>query len=288
LNGAGLPEEICYLVMEFVEGVSLRQLLNQQKLSPEQALLIVPQICAALEYAHGKGLVHRDIKPENILLTTDSQVKITDFGLARMVHGDGEVARQTLTHTNILMGTPDYMAPEQREKAKSVDHRADIYSLGVIFYEMLTGELPLGRFPVPSKKVSVDVRLDEVILKSLEKEPNMRYQRASHVSKDVADIQNFAPRARQTTVLPDESAVAHEPTLMTLPPEVLQLKDGRRVELSGRGVRVIDSAAPGTAQPAPPFRDGSATYTLALLAMLLALVPFLGVLAMLLGMLFSR
>ncbi|HYF48042.1 MAG TPA: serine/threonine-protein kinase [Planctomycetota bacterium] len=186
--------DICFLVMEFVEGVSLRHLLNNQKLSPDQALAIVPQICAALEYAHGKGVVHRDIKPENILLTPDGTAKITDFGLARIVHGEGERGRQTLTHSNVLMGTPDYMAPEQREKAKAVDHRADIFSLGVIFYEMLTGELPIGRFAAPSKKVQVDVRLDEVILKSLEKEPDLRYQRASHVSQDVSRISQIGTK----------------------------------------------------------------------------------------------
>jgi len=182
----GISGEVCYLVMERVEGVSLRRLLEGGKLAPEQALAIVPQICAALEYAHAKGIVHRDIKPENILVSTDGHVKITDFGLARILHGEGPAGRENLTRTNVLMGTPDYMAPEQRERAKSVDHRADIYSLGVVFYEMLTGELPLGRFPPPSRMVRVDVRLDEVVLKALEKEPDLRYQRASHLSQAVS------------------------------------------------------------------------------------------------------
>jgi serine/threonine-protein kinase len=88
------------------------------------------------------------------------------------------------------MGTPDYMALEQRERAKSVDHRADIFSVGVVFYEMLTGELPLGRFPPPSRKVEIDVRLDEVVLKALEKEPEQRYQRASHLSQAVNGFRN--------------------------------------------------------------------------------------------------
>ncbi len=186
----GISGEVCFLVMEFVEGVPLRRLLEGSKLPPEQALAIVPQICAALEYAHGKGVVHRDIKPENIMVTTEGSVKITDFGLARIVRGESPEALKRLTRTNVLMGTPDYMAPEQREKAKEVDHRADIYSLGVIFYEMLTGELPLGRFPAPSKKVAVDVRLDEVVFKALEKEPELRYQRASHMHRDVTEVQS--------------------------------------------------------------------------------------------------
>ncbi|MHC4917811.1 MAG: protein kinase domain-containing protein, partial [Planctomycetota bacterium] len=184
----GISGEVCFLVMEFVEGVPLRRLLEGEKLPPEQALQIVPQICAALEYAHGRGVVHRDIKPENIMITTEGSVKITDFGLARIVQGESPEALERLTRTNVLMGTPDYMAPEQREKAKEVDHRADIYSLGVIFYEMLTGELPLGRFPAPSKKVEIDVKLDEGVFKALEKEPELRYQRASHMHRDVTEV----------------------------------------------------------------------------------------------------
>src|SRR3954462_10256162 len=87
-----------------------------------------------------------------------------------------------------VMGTPHYMAPEQIEKPLEVDHRADIYSLGVVFYEMLTGELPMGRFPLPSEKVQVDVRLDDVVLRTLEKEPQRRYQHASELKSDVENI----------------------------------------------------------------------------------------------------
>jgi predicted Ser/Thr protein kinase len=193
----GISGEVCFLVMEFVEGVSLRRVMEGGELTAEQALAIVPQICAALEYAHGRGVVHRDIKPENIMMDTDGSIKITDFGLARLVHGETPAALERLTRTNVMMGTPDYMAPEQREKAKEVDHRADIYSLGVIFYEMLTGELPLGRFPPPSKKVRIDVRLDEVVFKALEKEPELRYQRASEMHRDVTEVRESAtPVAR--------------------------------------------------------------------------------------------
>jgi serine/threonine-protein kinase len=93
-----------------------------------------------------------------------------------------------LTMTQQAMGTPQYMAPEQVEKPEHVDHRADIYSLGVVFYEMLTGELPLGRFPAPSQKVHVDVRLDEIVLKTLEKEPALRYQQARDVRTQVQSV----------------------------------------------------------------------------------------------------
>ncbi|MEM7305534.1 MAG: serine/threonine-protein kinase [Planctomycetota bacterium] len=180
-----------FLAMEFVDGVNLRQLLGTQKVAPKQALQIVEQICDALQYAHDEGVVHRDIKPENILVDRRGRLKITDFGLAKMLgKGDGGM----LTRTHQVMGTPHYMAPEQVEAPADVDHRADIFSLGVVFYELLTGELPLGRFAPPSGKVHVNVALDQVVLKALEKEPSLRYQSADAVKTDVTGID--APEAR--------------------------------------------------------------------------------------------
>lgn len=176
----------CFLLMEYVDGANLRQLLLDQKLSPSEALAIVPQLCDALQYAHAQGIVHRDIKPENILLDTHGRVKIADFGIAKMLSAEAP-ARQ-LTGEKDVIGTPHYMAPEQIEKPQTVDHRADIYSLGVVFYEMLTGELPLGKFQAPSRKVQVDVRLDDVVLRSLEKEPARRYQHVGQVKTDVEVI----------------------------------------------------------------------------------------------------
>src|SRR5215469_15032310 len=175
-----------YLLMEFVDGLTLRQLLHSRKLSPPEALAIVPKICEALQYAHEQGIVHRDIKPENILLDKQGHLKIADFGIAKIA--GVEAKGLSLTGAKDVMGTPNYMAPEQVEKPQSVDHRADIYSLGVVFYEMLTGELPLGKFPPPSKKVQVDVRLDEVVLHALEKEPARRYQQANQVKTAVENI----------------------------------------------------------------------------------------------------
>ncbi len=180
-----------YFIMEFVDGTDLRHVIRSGEISPAQALSVVPQICEALQYAHEEGVVHRDIKPENIMLNKKGQIKITDFGLAKLL--DQPATVYTLTQAGQRMGTPHYMAPEQIERPHMVDHRADIYSLGVVFYEMLTGELPLGRFPLPSKKVHVDVRLDEVVLKTLEKEPERRYQHASEVKIDVETISSETP-----------------------------------------------------------------------------------------------
>jgi len=179
-----------YLLMEFVDGLSLRQMLESRKLAPEEALAIVPRICEALQYAHDQGIVHRDIKPENVLLDKQGRVKIADFGIAKIV---GQTAKATsLTGAKDVVGTPHYMAPEQIEHPLQVDHRADIYSLGVVFYEMLTGELPLGKFAPPSRLVQVDVRLDKVVLHALEKKPERRYQHASELRTDVEAIGSTA------------------------------------------------------------------------------------------------
>src|SRR6266700_4231950 len=177
----GLP----FFIMEFVDGLNLRELERAGKLSPREALQIVPQICEALQFAHDEGIVHRDIKPENILLDKKGRVKIADFGIAKIMGRESDAA---LTETKGAIGTPQYMAPEQVEKPQEVDHRADIFSLGVVFYEMLTGELPLGKFAPPSRRVEVDVRLDEVVLRSLEKEPERRYQQASEVKTALETI----------------------------------------------------------------------------------------------------
>jgi serine/threonine protein kinase len=179
-----------HFVMEFVDGVNLRQMLRAKTLSPELALRIVPQVCEVLQYAHDHGVVHRDIKPENILVERGGRVKVLDFGLSKLVGKDPD--RPLLTRSDQVMGTPHYMAPEQWEKPLSVDHRADIYSLGVVFYELLTGELPLGRFAPPSHKVHIDVRLDEVVLRTLDKEPTLRYQQASELKCDLDHISETA------------------------------------------------------------------------------------------------
>lgn len=185
----GQRDGVYFLLMEYIDGVTLRQAIRAGQIAAKDALGIVAQICDALQFAHEEGVVHRDIKPENILIDKRSRVKIADFGLAKML-SSGSVEVPTLTGTHQVMGTPMYMAPEQMEGTRGVDHRADIFSLGVVFYELLTGELPLGRFAPPSQKYRLDVRLDEVVLRTLEKEPDRRYQQASDVKCDVESIRS--------------------------------------------------------------------------------------------------
>ncbi len=180
---------IYYLLMEFVDGVNLRQLLQTKRLTPKEALSIVPPVCDALQCAHDHGIVHRDIKPENLLIDKSGIVKIADFGVAKIVERTSEFVpasaeaptlegRATFPH-----GTPAYAAPEQQNG--HADHRADIYSLGVVLYEMLTGERPREKLEAPSKRVQVDVRIDEIVLRALEKTPELRFATAAEFRTQV-------------------------------------------------------------------------------------------------------
>src|ERR1035441_4674418 len=214
---APYPEPpLYYFLMEFVDGVNLRQLLAGSRIAPREALAIVPQICDALQYAHDQGIIHRDIKPDNILLDRRGRVKVADFGLAKLVDAQTDAAfgvppsggpdrlkpglqTPVLTEAGKVMGTPQYMSPEQIEAPGEVDHRADIYALGVVFYQMLTGELPGKTLEPPSKKVQIDVRLDEVVLRALEKKPELRYQQASIFKTQVETIASTPPAAPPVT-----------------------------------------------------------------------------------------
>ena len=183
-----------FFVMEFVEGTDLHQFIRAGGLEAEGALNAVSQICDALQYAHEMGYVHRDIKPANIFLNQAGVLKVGDFGLAKLVEGDDAASateQMGLTMTGVAMGTPHYIAPEQLEEGIVVDHRADIYSLGVMFYEMLTGELPRGAVRDPSQSVkSLDVRVDGVVFKAMESNREERYQTASDLRTDVDVIRS--------------------------------------------------------------------------------------------------
>jgi serine/threonine protein kinase len=198
------------------------------------SIAIIPQICEALQFAHDAGIVHREIKPENILLDRKGKVKIADFGLAKLA--GGAAGDFTLTGTHQVMGTPRYMAPEQMEGSHHVDHRADIYSLGVVFYEMLTGEVPMGRFDPPSHKTHVDAQLDEVVLKTLAREPDRRYQQASQIKSDIELLSGA-----QATVAANYVASNHIAELnqkFTSPPDLDDIDDARR-QVQGPAIGLI-------------------------------------------------
>jgi serine/threonine protein kinase len=269
-----------FLLMEFVDGVNLRQLLRSRKLTPEEALAIVPPLCDALQYAHERGIVHRDIKPENLLLDKDGRVKVADFGIAKMlgasvgrdsvepyferseasgasIFGEGADAHSvragsassqgsTESHPTgsalsaaSTAGTPGYMAPEQSTAPQKVDARADIYSLGVVFYEMLTGELPGAKLQPPSKKVQIDVRLDEIVLRALEQTPELRYQTAGEFRTQIETLTSGnAKRETQNTEQSARFLKVGTSTFTT--PEQLATASGQFFACRTRGQLILD------------------------------------------------
>lgn len=180
----GERDGMFFFLMEFVDGGDLGRIIRAGAVTPAQALAIIPQICDALQYAHEAGVVHRDIKPGNILLDHRGRVKVADFGIAKMVgSGDSGVP------SDYVAGTPEYMAPEQLEANAAVDHRADIYSLGAVFYELLTGQPPgVGTLGMPWQRVEIDVRFDEIVLRAMAADPALRYQRVTEFREGVERV----------------------------------------------------------------------------------------------------
>lgn len=197
LHESGItPAGHFYFVMEHVDGCPLSDLIADCKLDVPRAIEVVRQVCDALAYAHEQGVIHRDIKPSNILIDSAGHVKVADFGLARLDRASDSDA-MTLSHTGAFMGTPAYTAPEQARDAAHVDHRADLYSLGVLLYEMLTGELPRGVFQPPSRKANSDARLDDVVQRALQERPEDRYQAAADIKRDVTSVRSPAAAVSQ-------------------------------------------------------------------------------------------
>jgi serine/threonine-protein kinase len=185
-----------YMVMEWVDGRLLRTLLNDEKqLSPDRAVKIAVGICDALDYMHKRGIIHRDLKPENVMVGEDDQVKLIDFGIAMKE----DARRLTFVNVSSMLGTPDYISPEQVKGARG-DQRSDIYAMGIMLYEMLTGRVPfVGPNPlaVMNERLLNDVKsprelnpeispeLEEILYRALEREPRHRYATASEMMWDL-------------------------------------------------------------------------------------------------------
>jgi serine/threonine protein kinase len=185
-----------YMAMEWIEGRLLRNVLNEErKLSEERAIRLTLEICEALSYVHEQGVIHRDLKPENIMVDDQDHIKLIDFGLA----GSGRSRRLTFGKFSRTMGTADYISPEQ-VKSNKADARSDLYALGVMFYEMLTGALPfrgdnplavmndrLLNDPIPPREANpeLSIQLQEIIYRALERDPENRYPRAEEFAKDL-------------------------------------------------------------------------------------------------------
>ncbi len=175
----GKTDTTYYLVMEFVDGPSLREQMRNPLYMPGQALKMFEQVCRAIDYAHNRGVIHRDLKPENILFDDQAGgiAKVTDFGLAGLDERADKGGLRNLTQTHVAMGTAAYMAPEQQVDARTADQRADIYSLGILLYELMVGETPKGNYDPPSvMKPSLDKRLDTIVSKCLRPLPIDRFQ----------------------------------------------------------------------------------------------------------------
>jgi serine/threonine protein kinase len=181
-----MPNGRHFLVMEYVDGCDLRRLLRAQRLEPERAIDIFLKVCAGVQHAHERGLVHRDIKPANILVGLDGTVKVADFGLAKTLVE--ESFAYGFTQTRDTFGTPYYVAPEVTQRAQAADERTDVYALGVLLYELLTGTVPMGQFTPLSKRTGLDPRLDAVVASALVDDPAGRTASAKEMTESVARI----------------------------------------------------------------------------------------------------
>jgi beta-lactam-binding protein with PASTA domain/tRNA A-37 threonylcarbamoyl transferase component Bud32 len=195
----GVTPPLPYIVMEYVSGRTLREVLQSEgRITPQRATEIVADVCTALEYSHRAGIIHRDIKPGNVMLTPEGAVKVMDFGIARAI----AASTSTVTATAAVMGTAQYLSPEQA-RGETVDARSDLYSAGVLFYELLTGRPPftgdspvaiayqhVREDPAPPSTLEPDLPpdLDAVVMKSLAKNPDNRYQSAHEMREDLERV----------------------------------------------------------------------------------------------------
>lgn len=185
-----------WFAMAYVRGENLRTRIERGALSAAEAARIATEVGSALAYAHDRGVIHRDLKPENVLLDERGHVHLVDFGLSRLMATGTAEASTRLTRTDVIMGTYEYMSPEQRRGDRALDARADIFSLGVILYEMLTGTLPLGRFALPSERdAGIPAGIDAVVTKALATDRRDRFASAAELQDALTQALKSAPRS---------------------------------------------------------------------------------------------
>jgi len=243
-----------YIVLEFVRGKSLRDRINLGTMPLPQTFAVMHGVLQALDYAHKRSIVHRDMKPENVLMSEEGEVKVADFGIARLTDDSG--AGSTATKTGTTVGTPQYMSPEQVASSK-VDGRSDLYSAGIMFYELVVGQPPFtaseadGPFTLMAKHVQappkppsvhrpgLDMGLEEVILKSLSKRPEERYQTGQEFDDAMSRVADRLCPGWQRSLLPGADLAKMVPGGTSVP--------GTNPAVAG--MPIMPSASPIPAQP---------------------------------------
>jgi eukaryotic-like serine/threonine-protein kinase len=251
-----------YIVLEFVRGKSLRDLVNQGPIPMPQTFAVMHGVLQALDYAHRHAIVHRDMKPENVLLSDEGNVKVADFGIARLTDDSGDGS--TATKTGTTVGTPQYMSPEQVASSK-VDGRSDLYSAGIMFYELVAGQPPFiasesdGPFTLMAKHVQappkppsvlrpgLDLRLEEVILKSLSKRPEDRFQTGQEFDEAMSRIADRLCPGWQKSLEPGAD-------LSKMVPQVAAAQAAAAASPIGVPVIAQPVVAPPVYNPTPPVR----------------------------------
>ena len=257
----GKSGDVAYIAMEFLEGRELRDIMNDgERLPVDQVLDIVAQVALGLAYAHEHGIVHRDVKPSNIMVVRDCHVKITDFGIARMA------SAAVRTQTGMVLGSPKYMSPEQ-VMGKNIDQRSDIFSLGVMLYEMLTGQAPfsgenvnaimyqtLNAAPPPPTQVnsSAPEMLNFIVAKALAKAMDDRYQNAKDFAVDLRACRDTLPRSGQAIDVSKRPAGGEK-----------KLPNAISVTGGSRSLDAEEVGAVSTAKLSQAFDSGAATMKLA-------------------------
>ncbi len=258
VEDVGVEEDgTAFIVMELLNGVTLAELMEKERLSPSRAVAIILQVLSALVVAHKKGIIHRDLKPDNVFLAVDSrgrqEVKLLDFGIAKI---QDDVGDQGLTKTGTVLGTPNYMSPEQA-RGKEVDARIDIWAAGVMLYEMLSGELPF--FGESYNEVLSEILLEEapplaalakglpeglvaVVEKAMEKDRDNRYPNVPAMIQELMPFKNGGDEA-----MTDSAAAALKSSM--LPPPAVLTEHGKRSVVGGATLRELEFGTTGTRSP---------------------------------------